>query len=134
MLCESRIKNIIRDYRTRQKHSLTIDDFEDLEKNLVFQIEDHMTENIYTKMIIEETMLSLKDLLEIKYLRIFAGNLGIKGYEESAIQKSSKDVSDDTSVALELGFDNAKRSKYCKVKRNVKKHIAEVMIKMKDVA
>lgn len=133
-LSESRLKNILRRYNIEQKHSLAVDDFEKLSKNLTSTLEDYMTDDLYATMLIEKTMLRIKDPLARKYLKILAGNLSFKGYEEFAIRKNSKAVSDDRSIALELGFDSPKRSKYCKIKRTVEQHLSEVIKSMDDVA
>ena len=114
--------------------SLNTDDFERITKDLPGTDEDYMADEIYTKMIIEKAMIKIIDPLERKYLEISAGNLGIRGYEERAIHRISKDVSNDCAIALELGFDNPKRSKYCKVKKNVKKYLSEVIEAIDDVA
>lgn len=134
MLCEDRLKNIFKKYFDELEKSIMVDDYKKKKNSLPCISEEYLTIDVYANMVIEKAMLEINDPLEKKYLEIFAGNIGIMGYEEFAIHKSTKDVSDDCTIASKLGFDSPKKSKYCKVKKTVTKCLADVVKSMNDVA
>lgn len=134
MLCEDRLKNIFRRYYMEFEKSLTPEELQKEFDDKLDPFDDPIAVEIYTKMVIEKTMLKINDPLEKKYLEIFAGNLNIKDFKQYAIQKKSKGLSDDKLIASELGFDNPKRARYCKVKKKVKEYLVEVLMSMDDAA
>lgn len=134
MLCENRLKNIFRKYYNELEKSLPPEELQKEKDDNPDPFDDSITVEIYTKMVIEITMLKINDSLEKKYLELLAGNLNIKDFQKYAIQKKSKGLSDDKLIASELGFDNPKNARYCKVKKKVKEYLAEVLKSMDDAA
>ncbi len=126
------ILNILRRADLEGKYFLHKDDFEelaDIKAYSLFLNNDIIHNLICFRELINEELLHIEDPLEAEYIETFLGNNTIPGFEEYAVNSSSKDNATDLLTAKKLGFDSNKRNQYVQIKKKAMETLNRALIK-----